>query len=203
MPKGRKGPRYLTHDEDKELVIKALGGDNLSYNKLAEKYKPILYTAVRRRMWSLSEEDAEDITMASLGRAFVYLKTYDPTKSKLFSWMIYVCHNYMNGLARKKKTIENVRYSESDKPIETFANGPESDDLLHRLDRANTLKLVRQLIEKLEPESRDVFKLKFFKEMSNEEIAETMGIKETDVYYRYKKGKDQLKKWLNRNGLFE
>lgn len=203
MSKGRKGPRYLTHDEDKKLVVKALSGDNLSYSILAEKYKPILYTAVRRRMWSISEEEAEDITMASLGRAFVYLKTYDPAKSKLFSWMIYVCHNYMNSIPRKKKSIENIRYSETEKPIETFANSTESDDISGNLDKSNKLKLVRRLVEKLDPECRDVFMLKYFREMSNEEIAEEMGIKETDVYYRAKKGKDQLKKWLKNYGLFE
>ncbi len=203
MSNGRKGPRYLTHDEDKELVIKALKGDNSAYNKLAEKYKPILYTTIKRRMWNISEEDAEDMTMTVLGRSFVYLKTYNPQKSKLFSWMISCCHNYMNSLPRKKKTIEGVRYMDVDKPIETFANGPESDDIANRIDKSNTLKLVRELIEKLPPECAEVFKLKYFKEMSNEDIAKLVGIKETDVYYRAKKGRELLKKWLGNRGLFE
>ena len=203
MSYGRKGPRYLTHDEDKELVVKALNGDNLAYNKLAEKYKPVLYTVIRRRMWSISEEDAEDITMTVLGRAFVYLKTYNPQKSKLFSWMVACCHNYLNSIPRKKKRIEGIRYIDTDKQIETFSNSSDTDDIIGNIDRSNVSKLVRKLIERLPPELAEVFKLKYFKELSNEDIAQIVGIKETDVYYRAKKGRDLLKKWLSRNKLFE
>jgi hypothetical protein len=61
MKRGRTSPKYLTHDEDKALVTLALSGSNKAYNDLAQKYKPILYIAVRRRLPKISEEDAEDI----------------------------------------------------------------------------------------------------------------------------------------------
>ena len=111
MARGRKGPKYLTHDEDKALVKEALGGSNRAYDLLAQKYKPILYTAVRRRLGnSISEEEAEDIVMFTMGRAFIGLHTYNPEKSKLFTWMISCVHNHMNGLQRTKKRVSTESY---------------------------------------------------------------------------------------------
>jgi RNA polymerase sigma-70 factor (ECF subfamily) len=200
MARGRKSPRYLTHDEDKKLTTQALSGDTRAYNILAQKYKPILYTAVRRRLGnSISEEEAEDIVMTVLGRAFISLHTYSPEKSKLFTWMIACVHNHMSGLAKKKPRIKGVSYSESPYVIDEV---PDSTDELASIDRANVVKLVRALVDKLPPDCSEVIKLKYFRELSNDEIADIMGIKPTDVWYRVNKAKKILKGFSESHGLF-
>jgi RNA polymerase sigma factor (sigma-70 family) len=70
------------------------------------------------------------------------------------------------------------------------------------VDRANLVKLVRALVDKLPQECSQVIKLKYFKELSNDEIAAIMGIKPTDVWYRVNKAKRILKGLGVRNGLF-
>ena len=196
--RGRKSPKMLTHEQDKDLVIQALGGDNRAYNLLAQKYKPIVYVALRRRLPYILEEEAEDIVMTVLGKCFVSLHLYNPEKSKLFTWMIACTHNYVNGLAKKKPTVPTVDPSPSQRiMIENTVHEDASD-----VDRANLVKLVRALVDKLPPDCSQVIKLKYFREMSNEEIAEEMGIKPTDVWYKVKKAKTILKKMGTVNGLF-
>ena len=196
--RGRKSPKMLTHEQDKDLVIQALGGDNRAYNLLAQKYKPIVYVALRRRLPYILEEEAEDIVMTVLGKCFVSLHLYNPEKSKLFTWMIACTHNYVNGLAKKKPTVPIVDPSPAQRiMIENTTHEDVSD-----VDRANLVKLVRALVDKLPPDCSQVIKLKYFREMSNEEIAEEMGIKPTDVWYKVKKAKTILKKMGTVNGLF-
>jgi RNA polymerase sigma-70 factor (ECF subfamily) len=202
MARGRKSPKYLTHDEDKALVREALAGSDKAYNTLAQKYKPILYTAVRRRLGnSITEEEVEDMVMTVLGRAFISLHTYDSEKSKMFTWMIACVHNHMSSLKTKKKRIQTVDVV-SERHRDIMENTTYEDTTQGDVDRANLVKLVRALVDKLPPECSQVIKLKYFKELSNDEIAAIMGIKPTDVWYRVNKAKRILKGLGVRNGLF-
>ena len=199
MARGRKAPKYLTHDQDKALVLEALSGSTRAYNDLAQKYKPILYIAVRRRLPHIPEEDAEDIVMSVMGRCFVSLHLYDPEKSKLFTWMIACVHNHMNGLSTGKKRIKGVEYGESGYDVGEIE---DPSDFQADVDRGNVVRLVRMLVDKLPPECAQAIKLKYFREMSNEEIAQEMGIKPTDVWYRVKKGREILKRLSDNHDLF-
>jgi RNA polymerase sigma factor (sigma-70 family) len=202
MARGRKSPKYLTHDEDKALVREALAGSDKAYNTLAQKYKPILYTAVRRRLGnSITEEETEDIVMTVLGRAFISLHTYDAEKSKMFTWMIACVQNHMSSLKTKKKRIQTVDVV-SERHRDILENATYEDTTQGDVDRANLVKLVRALVDKLPQECSQVIKLKYFKELSNDEIADIMGIKPTDVWYRVNKAKRILKGLGVRNGLF-
>lgn len=202
MARGRKSPKYLTHDEDKALVKEALAGSDKAYNTLAQKYKPILYTAVRRRLGnSITEEEVEDMVMTVLGRAFISLHTYNPEKSKMFTWMIACVHNHMSSLKTKKKRIQTVDVV-SERHRDILENATYEDTTQGDVDRANLVKLVRALVDKLPQECSQVIKLKYFRELSNDEIADIMGIKPTDVWYRVSKAKRILKGLGVRNGLF-
>ena len=202
MARGRKSPKYLTHDEDKALVREALAGSDKAYNTLAQKYKPILYTAVRRRLGnSITEEEVEDMVMTVLGRAFISLHTYNPEKSKMFTWMIACVHNHMSSLKTKKKRIQTVDVV-SERHRDILENATYEDTTQGDVDRANLVKLVRALVDKLPHECSQVIKLKYFKELSNDEIAAIMGIKPTDVWYRVNKAKRILKGLGVSNGLF-
>ena len=68
--RGRRGPKYTTHEEDKKLVALAISGDNNSWNILLQKYKPILYIAAKRRLSYYSDEDLEDIVISLNGLKF-------------------------------------------------------------------------------------------------------------------------------------
>ena len=195
MSRGRKGPRYLTHDEDKALVVQALSGSDRAYSILAEKYKPILYTAVRRRLGnSIREEEAEDIVMAVMGSAFVSLHLYDPEKSKLFTWMIACLHNHITGKPKGKRRIGGAFYGGiKTEDVSLVYDLGDDQDIEREVDRTQVIKLIRMLVEKLPGDCAQVIKLRYFKELSYEEIAQEMGIKVGDVWYRIKKGKEILR----------
>jgi RNA polymerase sigma-70 factor (ECF subfamily) len=197
-----------THEQDKELVRNAVEGDQRSYNVLLSKYKPILYTAAKRRLPNKGVEDLEDIVMIVLGQAFVRISQYNPQKSLFFTWIVACLHNYINGIPNQKKRIqadslEDILPSSRgvDEPIEysipDYTTGAD-----RKIDMEQTAKLIRMLVEQLPADLCEIIKLKFFKELSNKEIAEIVGCNESDIWYKVKKAKDKLKKLSNSEELF-
>jgi RNA polymerase sigma factor (sigma-70 family) len=205
--KGYRPVKMTTHAEDKALVISAIEGKQKAYNTLLSKYKPILYTAAKRRLPNKGVEDLEDIVMIVLGNAFVKLNQYNPEKSLFFTWMVACLHNYINGIPNQKKRIqadslEDIYPSNGDSEERVEYNIPDHDGFDLAIDREQTFKLIRLLVDKLPAESAEVIKLKYFKELSNQEIAEILGCNPSDIWYKVKKAKDRLKKLSNSEELF-
>jgi RNA polymerase sigma-70 factor (ECF subfamily) len=78
----------------------------------------------------------------------------------------------------------------------------ESEKTIENIDRTQVVKLVRLLVDKLPPDVATAIKLKYFKDYSYEQIAESLGCKIGDVWYKIKKGKKILKDLSDSNGLF-
>jgi RNA polymerase sigma-70 factor (ECF subfamily) len=194
--KGRKGPKYTTHEEDKKLVVNAINGDQNAWNILLQKYKPILYIAAKRRLSYYSDEDLEDIVMTVLGNTFVKIRQYDPEKAKFFWWIVASLHNHISGLYNRKKLIPR------ESPVSLKDAGEfaiDYSDFTENYDREQVSRLIRLLIGKLPEDLSKAITLRYFKEYTNEQIAEEIGCKPGDVWYKIKKGRDMLKK-LSQNG---
>ena len=173
----KEKPIYTTHEDDKKLVIQAMSGDQRAYNILTRKYKLILFTAAQRRLPGKNEEDLEDIVMAVLGRCFISLHLYDPEKSKFFTWMVACLHNHVNSLPKGKKRISAESYQGVSTVSMEIREIGESESTIENIDRAQVIKLVRLLVDKLPPDIATAIKLKYFKDCTHEEIAKEIGCK--------------------------
>jgi len=196
--------KYTTHEEDKELVISALAGNQRSYNTLLAKYKPILFVAAKRRLPWYGAEDLEDVVMFVLGNAFVKLNQYDPEKSKLFTWMVACLHNYVNSIPKQKKRVDTVSYTfqyDGDSGVHDYVI-PTTDAFDIEIDFKQSVQLLNIMLEKLPKPVYDVMKLKFWKGYSDQEIADELGIEKYNIYHRVQKGKKILMQLSNNGKLF-
>ena len=194
--RGRKGPAYTTHEEDKKLVVNAINADQNAWNILLQKYKPILYIAAKRRLSYYSDEDLEDIVMTVLGNTFVKIRQYDPEKAKFFWWIVASLHNHISGLYSRKKLVPK------ESPVSLKDAGEfaiDYSDFTEDYDREQVSRLIRLLINKLPEDLSKAITLRYFKEYTNEQIAEEIGCKPGDVWYKIKKGREMLKR-LSQNG---
>ena len=195
--RGRQGPAYTTHEEDKKLVLSAIGGDANSYNILVQKYKPILFIASKRRLYHYSDDDLEDIVMTVLGNSFVNIRSYNPERGTFFWWIVACLHNYISSLYSRKKLIPKEKLVGLKDAGEFAVNN--DFDFTENYDREQVSTLIRLLISKLPEDFGKAITLRYFKGYTNEQIAEEIGCKPSDVWYKLKKGKDILKK-LSKNG---
>lgn len=198
---------YTTHAEDKALVIEAISGNQKAYNILLTKYKPILFTAAKRRLPKKNVEDIEDIVMFVLGTAFVKINQYNPEKSLFFTWMISCLHNHVNGIPAQKKriiadSIEDIYPTNEDSDNLIEYQIPDEDPFDLVMDFEQTAKLIRMLVDKLPADSCEVIKLRYFKEMSHKEIGEVIGCDERQVWYKLSTAKRRLKKLSEKENLF-
>lgn len=205
--KGFKPIKMTTHEQDKELVVSAISGNQRAYNDLLRKYKPILYTAAKRRLPYKSVEELEDIVMIVLGQAFLRINQYDPEKSKFYTWIVACVHNYINGIPKQKKRIqadslEDMYPSNADSEEAIEYPIPDDDDFDMNIDREQLTKLVRLLIDKLPIDLATAITMKYFRDASHKEIAEEIGCKENEVWYKLKRGRDLLKRESNLDKLF-
>ena len=195
----KKTVAYTTHEEDKQLVIEAMSGSQRAYNTLVQKYKPILYTAAKRRLPYKESEDLEDITMVVLGNTFLKLNLYDPDKSKFFTWMVACMNNYINTIPKQKKRVETYSLEDNQKELLTRPDHHKFDE---EIDQERTTKLIKLLIKKLPSDLGKAITMKYFRDASHAEIAEVIGCKEQDVWYKLQKARQLLKRMSETNELF-
>jgi len=172
-PKGRLTNRAA---EDLILVTAAKEGCQKSYEKLYFRYKHSVY----RTMYGMvsNSEDAEDLTIEAFGKAFNKLPTYVPHHA-FSTWLFRIAKNNCIDHIRKKRlhTLsidEPVEYgSECDfsNNLKAIMLNPEEEYI-----RMQKLQLVRIVVSQLGIKYRRMIELRYFDEMSYEEIAKKLEI---------------------------
>lgn len=159
---------------DYELVQAALNqGDQKAYAELMRNYRDSLYFLLLKM--TNDPTDAEDLTIEAFGKAFRSLHQYTPNFA-FSTWLFKIAsNNCIDFIRRKRKNIVSL-----DQPI-----GAEGDDdySIHHTVAAETpdpeesyiikqkIQLMRAIVERLKPHYRTLVEMRYFKELSYEEIA--------------------------------
>ncbi|GAB5539485.1 MAG: RNA polymerase sigma factor SigW [Salibacteraceae bacterium] len=156
---------------DLDLVDKALNGDQRAYTELLGLYRESVYFMMYKMV--SNKDDAEDLTIEAFGKAFKRLASYD--KNWAFStWLFKIASNNCIDHIRKKKNMKNAV------SIDTGFDGDEDRaidieaDVLNpeeRLMKGQRIKEMHRIVEQLKPKYRLLVEMRYFKELSYEEIA--------------------------------
>lgn len=161
---------------DYEFVKKAINGDQAAYAVLMNRYRH----AIHHMMYKMTNnnDDAEDLTLEAFGKAFIKLPSYVP-RYAFSTWLYKIAINNCIDYVRKKKIVSfsiDAQISEDNEQdysgrLATYMLNPE-DEII----RAQRLKLVRKTVNKLGGKYRLMIELRFFEELSYDEIAEELDI---------------------------
>ncbi len=159
--------------EDFELVRKAVDNkDQLAYAELMERYKESIYHTMFKMVHN--RDDAEDLTIEAFGKAFRKLETYVPNYA-FSTWLFKIATNNGIDFIRKKR----LKMLSIDDPLEKegaqdFSNNLKSTalDPEERFIRQQRKKIMRDLLTKLSDKYRVMIELRFFEELSYQEISE-------------------------------
>ncbi len=166
-------PRAL---EDYDLVQVAIRGDQRAYTTLMERYHHSIYHAMYRMV--NNAEDARDLTQEAFGKAFHKLGSYAPNFA-FSTWLFKIAVNNCIDHIRKKRinllSIDDPIESDSDHSfsgnINSHTKTPEEDII-----RLQQIEMVRGILLKLNDKYRLMIELRFYEEMSYEEIAQMLDI---------------------------
>jgi len=158
--------------KDYKLVQKAMNdGDQKAYAELMSRYKDSIYYMLLKMV--NNRDDAEDLTIEAFGKAFKNIKQYTPDYA-FSTWLFKIATNNCIDFIRKKRKmlmaidrgIENEDGQEI--TLEVRSDGPGPDDFLMKKQRKDTMK---EVVDKLKPRYRKLVELRYYQELSYEEIA--------------------------------
>ena len=187
---------------DAEIVEKVLSGDLNSFEFLVVKYEKMIYnlalTKVRNR------ESAQDISQECFLRAYKMLRSYR-AESAFSTWIYRICQNLIADHFRKnKKTAAlSLSFSDEDGEIKESDIADTKSDPADLIVREEKIKKIRELIDALPEELREIIILRDFEDQSYANIAEMLDIEAGTVKSRLFRAREKLKDYIiknNKNG---
>ncbi|MBL7863222.1 MAG: sigma-70 family RNA polymerase sigma factor [Cyclobacteriaceae bacterium] len=168
----RFSPKAL---EDFKLIDMAVGGDDKAYAKLLLRYRKAVYHMVLKMVRNI--DDAEDLTMESFSKAFRSLSRFK--KDYTFStWLFRIATNNAIDFIRKRKlNTLSIQNTYTDDDGQSVGMDVEDDGILNPQDeaiKAQKEELIQLFVNMLPSKYQKLVRLRYFHELSYEEIAEEL-----------------------------
>ena len=148
-------------------IEKAKQGDQSAFTFLLDHYWNEVYGFMLVR--TENETDAEDITIETFSKAFGKINSYN-NEFQFNTWLIAIAKNGHIDLLRKRKSslfVENTEFE--DQRAQNVADTTPSveDKLITEQNLSQLLKFIKEL----KPHYQEVIQMRYFQEMSYQEIA--------------------------------
>ncbi len=162
---------------DYQLVCQARDhGNQKAYADLMNTYRePIYYMLLKM---TNSSTDAEDLTIEAFGKAFKSLSQYTPEYA-FSTWLFRIATNNCIDFIRKKRakmvSIDNI-YTSSDGEQIGIDIASETLDPEEKIIEKQKIIMMREIVSRLKPHYRTLIELRYFDELSYEEIAQELNL---------------------------
>ena len=162
--------------EDYELVQAAIIGDQKAYAELMDRYRQSVFHTMLKMV--NNRDDAEDLTIEAFGKAFRNIRQYTPDYA-FSTWLFKIATNNCIDFIRKKRklmlSIDRGFENEEgqDISLEVKSEGPGPDDVMMKKQK---VMMMKDVVEKLKPRYRRLVELRYYQELSYEEIAEELNL---------------------------
>ncbi len=155
---------------DSELIamFKAGGAQaEHAFTQLVRRYQEKIYWVCRRML--KSHEDADDVVQNVFIKAHHGLMSFNG-ESEFYTWLYRIATNETINFLR----TQNVRRAE---PIDDMLQEPAATEAapIEELERREEKELIAEAIELLPERQKQVFMMRYYDELSYEEIAEILG----------------------------
>ncbi len=149
-------------------INNAKNGDQISFTFLLNHYWNEVYGFMLKR--TENETDAEDITIETFSKAFDKISSYN-IEFQFNTWLIAIAKNVHIDMLRKKKSNHflEITDSEDQQAYNVADTTPSAED---ELITEQNLSQLLQFIKLMKPHYQEVIQLRYFQEMSYQEIAE-------------------------------
>lgn len=175
---------------DDNEIINLIGRDaNGGFRQLMGKYQEAVYWHVRRMV--VSHDDAQDAAQETFVRVYRSLRTYRGECS-LRSWIYRIATNEALRVISNRRQ-EMVSLDSESTGAELIAAGDYVD-----YDNAVAVKFQKAILT-LPPKQQLTFNLRYYDEMSFEEISQVAGNTPSSAKANYHVAKDKIVAYMNSN----
>ncbi|PKK88024.1 MAG: hypothetical protein CVV64_20610 [Candidatus Wallbacteria bacterium HGW-Wallbacteria-1] len=173
---------------DLELIELVKDGELDYYEDLITRYRRVVFNFAYLKLNEPSV--AEDVSQETFLKAYRSLAKYNP-EYKFVTWLLAICNNVcINHFNQEKKKLIYLRQKALEDGIPP--SRPNAFELL------DTTDYVRSIIKDLEREDRLLLLLRFWQELSHNEISEIMDMPSGTVRSKLCRLLKRLRENLNR-----
>ena len=178
--------------EPTDVVVRARTGDAEAWGDLYREFAPAIFRFCRRAM--PTHEDAEDATMEIFVKLRDKLGQFDHTRS-FTAWLYKVAANHCWDMLRRRKGRQNKETEDVDDiPLEH----PDPNQL-ERLIEERSNEEVRKALSKLGVRARMALVMRYYSDMSYDEIADALGVRRAFVGVVLLRARHELRQVLGEN----
>jgi len=178
-------------DQENEVILNVLHGKREAYALLVDAYRTQIFNLAYRMTGNY--EDASDLAQETFIRAYVHLQKFD-REQRFFTWLFTIGLNLIrNHLKKRGRDLsrENVVRISSEPGIEEGAQAEQN------LIQAQEIRRLEICLQKLPADLREAVVLRFYQDLSFEEIAMISNASLSAVKMRVYRGLEQLKRLIN------
>lgn len=177
--------------EELRWVEAAIAGDHAAFGLLVDRYKGPVYGLAYRMLGNVG--DAEDAAQEIFVRAYTKLATFDRSR-KFSTWLLSIGSNYCIDVLRRRRAtlvdLDDVAFAVPDQ-----APGPERS----AVDQEQRVAVARA-VQRLPDTYRLVTVLRYYHDLSYEEIEQATGLSEATIKTRLFRARRQLEELLQQEG---
>ncbi|MCK9391043.1 MAG: sigma-70 family RNA polymerase sigma factor [Syntrophales bacterium] len=178
-------------DQEEEVILSVLDGKREAYALLVDAYRTQIFNLAYRMTGNY--EDASDLAQETFIRAYQNLRQFDPGK-RFFTWLYTIGLNLIRNHL-KKRGREMSREAEARSSSEGGVDhGTQAEqDLI----QAQEIRRLEICLQKLPDDLREAVVLRYYQDLSFEEIATISNASLSAVKMRVYRGLEQLKRLIN------
>ncbi|HHX31668.1 MAG TPA: sigma-70 family RNA polymerase sigma factor [Bacteroidales bacterium] len=159
---------------DEQLVVLFADGNDTAFDTLLERHKQAIYAYINYTVRDAGL--ADDIFQDTFIKAITTIRQGKYTETGKFkAWIMRIAHNLMIDFFRQRKhenTISNDSYE-----VDLFNNMNLCDDTFEsQLVKAQVLQDIKKLVCYLPDKQREVLEMRYYKDLSFQEIADITGV---------------------------
>jgi len=176
--------KYSNSAKDSKLVDIVRNGEvkdaDKAFGELFEKYHELIIRTYRRRV--TADADAEDLAMEVMAKCHKNLSLYKEDNGAFSTWLFTLTRNLFIDNFRKQKAqvvsinelgAEDSNGHFSEKDFDCFDLNAEQE--LIKAERAERLSVLIASVLKDKPHLKEILEMRYFSELSYEEIAKLAG----------------------------
>jgi RNA polymerase sigma-70 factor (ECF subfamily) len=178
--------------EPTDLIARARAGDTQAWGDLYREFAPAIFRFCRRAM--PTREDAEDATMEIFMKLRDKLVQYDQSRS-FAAWLYRVAANHCWDMLRRRK----ARHDKDTQDIDDLPLEAPEPNQLEKLIEERTSEEVRKALDKLGARARMALVMRYYSDMSYDEIADALGVRRPFVGVVLLRARHELRQALGEN----
>lgn len=185
------------YPKDQDLIRRALEGDMQAFEKIVERHQHAVFRIVYRLLKDIQE--AEDVTQDTFLRCYQQLHRYDLSRP-FTPWLYRIATNLALSRLRRKSRHRLIPWGLAPRNPESKSDEPNilkacpEEELLNKEARQEVLHALKSL----KPVDQTVIILRYFEELSYEEIALILRTRRNNIEVRLSRARRQLRQLIKK-----